>query len=321
VHYAHAVLVDDATYVNGKRVDAASASQVGAFQWVGLLGSSMTELQKYQQRFNFSDLAVEDALSGRQRPKLDVYENQVLIVLKTVSYDEKTQHISVGDLTLFVGPDFLLTVRHGEALPLRSVRADLEQHPEKLQSGPTSVVHEIIDRLVDQYVEVATKLAEDVEKIEDDVFDDETPAPASRMYFVKRELIEFSRAILPLVEPLNQLTKGAVPHINPASAPLFSDVRDHLLKVIDEAQALNEIMEAALHANLALIQVKQNEDMRKISAYVGIGAVPTMVAGIYGMNFKHLPELEWRYGYFIVMGALALVSFTMFRVFRRNKWL
>ena len=321
MHYAHAVLVDDATYLNGKRVDAASASHDGAFQWVGLLGSSMTELQRYQKRFGFNDLAVEDALSGKQRPKLDVYENQVLIVLKTVSYDEKSQHISVGDLTLFVGPDFLLTVRHGDALPLRSVRADLELHPEKLEGGPTAVVHEIIDRLVDQYVDVAAKLAEDVEKIEDDVFDDEIPAPASRMYFVKRELIEFSRAILPLVEPINQLTKGAVPHIDASSAPLFSDVRDHLLKVIDEAQALNEIMEAALHANLALIQVKQNEDMRKISAYVGIGAVPTMVAGIYGMNFKHLPELEWRYGYFIVLGALAAVSFGLFRVFRRNKWL
>ena len=321
MHYAHAVLVDDATYLNGKRVDAASASHDGAFQWVGLHDSGISELLNYQKRFSFNDLAVEDALSGKQRPKLDVYENHVLIVLKTVAYDDATQRITVGDLTLFVGPDFLLTVRHGDALPLRSVRADLELHPEKLQGGPTAVVHEIIDRLVDQYVDVAAKLAEDVEEIEDDVFDDETPAPASRMYFVKRELIEFSRAILPLVEPVNQLTKGAVPHIDPTSALLFSDVRDHLLKVIDEAQVLNEIMEAALHANLALIQVKQNEDMRKISAYVGIGAVPTMVAGIYGMNFKHLPELEWRYGYFVVLGALSIVSFALFRVFRRNKWL
>jgi magnesium transporter len=252
---------------------------------------------------------------------LDVYPEHILIVLKTVSYDAQTKRIIVGDLTLFVGPQVLLAVRHGEALPLQSVRADLEHHPDRLQGGPTAVVHEIIDRLVDQYVDVAANLAEDVEKIEDDVFDDETPAPASRMYFVKRELIEFSRAVHPLVGPLSELSDGTVTHIDPASAKLFSDVRDHLLKVIDEAQALNELMEAALHANLALIQVKQNEDMRKISAYVGIGAVPTMVAGIYGMNFKHLPELEWRYGYFIVMGALALVSFTMFRVFRRNKWL
>ena len=319
MHYAHAVLVDDAIYLNGKRVDKGHSADVGAFQWIGVHDPGIDELLKYQERFAFNDLALEDALSGKQRPKLDVYENQVLIVLKTVSYDDETKHIIVGDLTLFVGPQFILTVRHGEALPLRSARADLELHPERLQGGPTAVVHEIIDRLVDQYVEVAAKLAEDVEKIEDDVFDDETPAPASRMYFVKRELIEFSRAILPLVEPLNQLTKGAVPHIDASSAPLFSDVRDHLLKVIDEAQALNEIMEAALHANLALIQVKQNEDMRKISAYVGIGAVPTMVAGIYGMNFEHMPELRFRYGYAITLLLMAIVaSLQAFWLMRRG---
>ncbi len=321
MNYASRVLVNDATYLTGKRVDKGHSSDAGAFRWIGLHDPGIDELLKYQERFAFNDLALEDALSGKQRPKLDVYENQVLIVLKTVAYDDETKHISVGDLTLFVGSQFILTVRHGDALPLRSARADLELHPEKLKGGTTAVVHEIIDRLVDQYLDVVAKLAEDVEQIEDDVFDDEIPAPASRMYFVKRELIEFSRAVLPLVGPLSQLSAGTVPQIDPTSANLFSDIRDNLLKVIDEAQALNELMEAALHANLALIQVKQNEDMRKISAYVGIGAVPTMVAGIYGMNFKHLPELEWRYGYFIVMGALALVSFTMFRVFRRNKWL
>jgi len=321
VNYASPVLVDEAIYLNGERLADCTDAPAGAFHWIGLHDSSVNELLKYQKRFGFNDLAVEDALSGKQRPKLDVYPEHILIVLKTVSYNAQTERIIVGDLTLFVGPEVLLAVRHGEALPLQSVRADLEHHPEKLRGGPTAVVHEIIDRLVDQYVDVAANLAEDVEQIEDDVFDDETPAPASRMYFVKRELIEFSRAVLPLVGPLTQLSAGTVPQIDPASANLFSDVRDNLLKVIDEAQALNELMEAALHANLALIQVKQNEDMRKISAYVGIGAVPTMVAGIYGMNFKHLPELEWRYGYFIVMGALALVSFTMFRVFRRNKWL
>ena len=321
MHYASHVLVDEANYLQGKRLAHGIEVPADAFHWIGLHDSNVKELTKYQQRFSFSDLAVEDALSLKQRPKLDVYEKHTLIVLKIVAYDEETKRIIVGDLTLFVGPQFILTVRHGEALPLRSVRDDLEQQPEKLQGGSTVVVHEIIDRLVDQYVDVAAKLAEDVEQIEDDVFDDEVPAPASRMYFVKRELIEFSRAVLPLVGPLSQLSSGTVPNVDPASAHLFSDVRDHLLKVIDEIQALNEIMEAALHANLALIQVKQNEDMRKISAYVGIGAVPTMVAGIYGMNFKYLPELEWRYGYFIVMGALAAVSFALFRVFRRNKWL
>jgi magnesium transporter len=141
------------------------------------------------------------------------------------------------------------------------------------------------------------------------------------MYFVKRELIEFRRAVHPLVQPLDKLAAGSVPYINPESAFLFSDVRDHLLKVIDEVDALDALMDAALHANLALIQVQQNADMRKISAYVGIGAVPTMIAGIYGMNFDNMPELQWKYGYFIVVGFLGVVSLVLFRLFRRNRWL
>jgi magnesium transporter len=141
------------------------------------------------------------------------------------------------------------------------------------------------------------------------------------MYFVKRELIEFRRAVHPLVQPLDKLAAGSVPYINPESAFLFSDVRDHLLKVIDEVDALDALMDAALHANLALIQVQQNADMRKISAYVGIGAVPTMIAGIYGMNFDNMPELQWEYGYFIVVGFLGVVSLVLFRLFRRNRWL
>ena len=168
MNYASHVIVNDEIYLTGKRVDKGHSADVGAFQWIGVHDPGIDELLKYQERFAFNDLALEDALSGKQRPKLDVYENQVLIVLKTVSYDDETKHIIVGDLTLFVGSQFILTVRHGDALPLRSARADLELHPEKLQGGPTAVVHEIIDRLVDQYVDVAAKLAEDVEEIEDD---------------------------------------------------------------------------------------------------------------------------------------------------------
>jgi magnesium transporter len=315
------VLVDEATYVDGKRISSDGNGQTSAFHWIGLHESTVRELLKYQERFHFNDLAVEDALFGKQRPKIDTYKEHTLVVLKTVSYDVDTKRIIVGDLTLFIESQVLLTVRHGDALPLQSIRADLETHPERLKDGPTAVLHEIIDRLVDQYVDVANRLAEDVEVIEDDVFDDEVPSPAARMYFVKRELIEFRRAVVPLVGPLTQLADGKVPFISPTSAILFSDVRDHLLKVIDEADALNELMDAALHANLALIQVQQNEDMRKISAYVGIGAVPTMIAGIYGMNFKHIPELEWRYGYFVVVASLGAVSLWLFRLFRRNKWL
>jgi len=315
------MLVDEATYLDGARVAEGQADNGKSFSWIGLFDSTVSELHRYQDRFQLNDLAVEDALFGKQRPKIDLYNEHTLIVLKSVAYNVKTEKIIVGDLTLFIGTGMLLTVRHGDALPLQSIRADLELHPEKLKGGPSAVLHEITDRMVDQYLEVATMLTEDVNQIEDEVFDDEIPASASRMYFVKRELIEFRRAVWPLVEPLDRLAKGAVPFVSADSALLFADVRDHLLKVIDEVDTLNALMDAALHANVALIQVKQNEDMRKISSWIAIGAVPTMIAGIYGMNFEHMPELETQYGYYVVVGLLAAVSYGLFRLFRKNEWL
>jgi len=315
------MLVDEAKYIAGKRTNNGSVTGDGSFTWIGLVDATNTELTKYQRRFRLNDLAVEDALSGKQRPKLNIYREHLLLVLKTISYDIGSKRITVGDVTLFLGNDFVITVRHGDALPLRSIRANLENQPQRLQGGPTAVLHEVVDRLVDQYLGVSLRLAEDFEQIEDMVFDDEHPASAERLYFVKRELIEFRRAILPLVQPIELFAAGKVPHINPDSASLFSDVRDNLLKVIDEVELMNELMDAALHANSSLIQVQQNIDIRKISAWAAIGAVPTMIGGLYGMNFDYMPELEWRYGYFIVVGLLVVVSATLFRLFRKYKWL
>lgn len=315
------MLVDEAIYVEGKRRSDISTIGEGQFTWIGLVDATEAELQKYQRRFHLNNLAIEDAASGAQRTKLDIYQEHLFLVLKTIAYDVKTERIVVGDVALFIGDDFILTVRHGEALALRSIRADLENHPQRLMGGPTAVLHEVVDRLVDQYIGVCARIAKDVEEIEDLVFDDEKPASASRLYFVKRELIEFRRAIFPLIQPVELLASGKVAHFNTNSAPLFSDVRDHLLKVIEEVELMNELIDAALHANSSLIQVQQNTDMRKISAWVGIGAVPTMVAGIYGMNFDHMPELRWRYGYFIVVGLLVVVCGTLFRLFRKNEWL
>lgn len=315
------MLVDDAKYVAGRRSSENSASDGESFTWIGLVDASEAELQKYQRRFHLNNLAIEDAASHEQRTKLDIYPEHLFLVLKTIANDLTTERIVVGDVALFLGEEFILTVRHGNAIALRTIRADLENHPERLKGGPTAVLHEVVDRLVDQYVDVCAHIAKDVEEIEDMVFDDEKPASASRLYFVKRELIEFRRAIFPLVKPIELLAAGKVAHFNISSAPLFSDVRDHLLKVIEEVELMDELIDAALHANSSLIQVQQNTDMRKISAWVGIGAVPTMVAGIYGMNFDHMPELRWRYGYFIVVGLLVVVCGTLFRLFRKNEWL
>ena len=206
-------------------------------------------------------------------------------------------------------------------MPLATVRRDLEARPDRLSLGPTAVVHEIIDRLVDQYLAVANKIADDVRDIEDAVFDDEVPAVPHEMYAVKRELIEFRRAAAPLLEPLTRLASGKVRHINEDFRFYFSDIRDHLMRVLDQIDALDRIMEAALQANIALISVKQNEDMRKISAWVGIAAVPTMIAGIYGMNFDYIPELKWHYGYFFVWTLILGVCGGLYLRFRRIGWL
>jgi magnesium transporter len=313
------VLVDSAVYINGVRSHEVEPGS--GFTWVGLLDPKVDEMQDYQQKYSLHSLAVEDAVLGRQRPKIDVYPRHSFLILKTVMYDLTTSRIVLGDIGVFINEKLIVIVRHGDAIPMRSIRADLEKHPDRLKEGTTAVLHEVLDRLVDQYLDVAWNLQEDVERLEDMVFDDEIPAPSARLYTVKRELLEFRRAVDPLIEPLNRLASSEVPHIDPQFAPQFADVRDHLMKAIDDVNTMNDLMDAALHANLALIQVQQNVDMRKISAWVGIGAVPTMVAGIYGMNFENLPELQWKYGYYVVLGALAAVSAGLFRLFRKNNWL
>ena len=313
------MLVDSAVYINGVRSHEVEPGS--GFTWVGLLDPKVDEMQDYQQKYSLHSLAVEDAVLGRQRPKIDVYPRHSFLILKTVMYDLTTSRIVLGDIGVFINEKLIVIVRHGDTIPMRSIRADLEKHPDRLKEGTTAVLHEVLDRLVDQYLDVAWNLQEDVERLEDMVFDDEIPAPSARLYTVKRELLEFRRAVDPLIEPLNRLASSEVPHIDPQFAPQFADVRDHLMKAIDDVNTMNDLMDAALHANLALIQVQQNVDMRKISAWVGIGAVPTMVAGIYGMNFENLPELQWKYGYYVVLGALAAVSAGLFRLFRKNNWL
>lgn len=315
------MLIDQARYRNGVRIDIAADAQPNDFVWVGLAEARPAELELLAEDYNLDSLAVEDTLSGKQRPKLDIYAQHTFLLLKTVAYDTQSERVILGDVSLYVNDSMVLAVRHGDAMPLKNVRAELERNSEKLKDGPTAVLHEIVDRLVDQYMDVSAHLIEDVEQLEDSVFDDEVPSPASRLYFVKREVIEFRRAVLPLVQPIMRLAEGAVAYVDGNYALRFADVRDHLLKVIDEVEFMNELIDAALHANAALIQVKQNEDMRKISAWVGLGAVPTMVAGIYGMNFESMPELGWKYGYPIVLAGLGITCSLLFRVFRRNQWL
>lgn len=315
------MLVDEAVYIEGLRHEGHDPDGTPGFSWVGILDPTEVELSDYEHHFHFNYLALEDAVARQQRPKLDSFDDHDFLVLKTVSYDLASREISIGDVCIFYSDRTVVTVRHGEAMPLKTIRADLEARPEKLRLGTSAVIHEILDRLVDQYVEMSNRICADVDDLEDVVFNASTSAPPHLLYTVKREVVDFRRAVLPLLDPLTHLASGSARFIDKQLRFQFSDVRDHLLKVIDLLDSTERVVDATLQASIALVSVQQNADMRRISAWVGIAAVPTMVAGVYGMNFENMPELQTRWGYYVVVVIMASTCGLLFRLFRRNKWL
>lgn len=220
---------------------------------------------------------------------------------------------------LVVGHAFVVSVRHGVHGGLGDVRTELESDPERLRCGPTAVMHAVLDHVVDGYETVLDGL--DVDEIEEQVFSGALRDHSQRVYRLKREVIEFRRAVLPLVAPVGELADGTVPDVAPDLADWFRDVHDHLLRVADHLESQSSLLDSVLAANAAQVAHRQNEDMRKISSWVAIAAVPTMVAGIYGMNFDHMPELRWRYGYPAVLLLILAVCFLLYRRFRRVGWL
>jgi magnesium transporter len=229
--------------------------------------------------------------------------------------------VETGEIMLFLGNRFVVTVRRGELGPLDGLRADLERHPETLAHGPAAVLHAVMDAVVDSYGDVEAELQTDLDAIEADVFDVHSRTDVSSIYRLKREVLEVRRATEPLVEALRRLTTQDVPYVQASARPFFRDVLDNLLRVVDQVESYDRLLTDALAAHLAQATVRQNEDMRRISAWVAIAAFPTMVAGIYGMNFDHMPELRWRYGYYAVLFLMATVCLLLYRQFKRVGWL
>lgn len=323
------MLVDCAIYRNGKREDTPvdfsdaldHAREVGGFLWVGLFEPSQEEFERLAEEFKLHPLAAEDAVSAHERPKLERYDQVLFCVLKTIHYIDETSDIEVGEIMVFVGDGFVLTVRHGEGIPLGKVRHTLESaDTEILGHGPGGVLYAIVDRVVDTYEEVVQELETDIEEVEGEVFSPGRSNAAERVYKLKREVLEFRRAVLPLVDPVNFLAT-AHPHVPAEARPFFRDVHDHLLRVAERVEGFDTQLTDILNANLAQVSVQQNEDMRRISAWVAILAVPTMVAGIYGMNFRNEPELHWHFGYFYALGVMAVFCVLLYVVFRRSGWL
>jgi len=323
------VIVDCAVYENGQRRDGATpvheameaCREPGAFTWIGLYEPTEEEFDSIRREFELHELAVEDAIHAHQRPKVELYDDMVFIVLKTARYVDPTEVIKLGEILIFLGHDYIITVRHGEASDLHPVRIELERQPDLLAHGPGAVLHAIVDRVVDDYGPAIAGLGEDIDEIENQVFSDERGNPAERIYRLKREVLAFTHAAGPLVDPVDRLARGHYEVIHPEVRAYFRDVNDHLLRAHEALENYRDLLTSVLSANLAQVTVRQNEDVRKISAIVAILAVPTMIAGIYGMNFEHMPELGWTFGYPLVIAVMATICFTLYRYFKRIGWL
>ena len=332
------MIVDCAIYRDGRRTEgpadfshALAQCRRGrdAFVWIGLYEPTEKEFDRVSEEFGLHPLAVEDALNAHQRPKLEVYDDSLFMVLKPVGYEAKSDIVTSGEVMVFIGDSFVVTVRHGEEAPLAAVRHRLEEEPEMLRHGPTAVLYSIADAVVDHYVEVAGELGTDLGELEAEVFSPTgggSRHTASRIYAFKRQILEFRRATGPLAQPLARLAGGGVfsarvPFVHEKAQPFFRDVSDHLTRVNESVEGLDRLVSDVLSAHLAQMSVRQNDDMRKISAWAAMAAIPTMIAGIYGMNFDHMPELHWSVSYPAVILAMAALEVLLYRLFKHRGWL
>jgi magnesium transporter len=325
------VIIDNALYRKGVRVpldcDVADLATVrgrcgpGDFVWIGLFEPDGDELAEVADVFDLHPLAVEDAVHAHQRPKLERYEESLFLVLKTLWYVDEDDAVETGEINMFVGEDFVVSVRHGEGSDLHQARLALEQREKVLAHGPSAVVYAVCDQVVDIYDAVADELVEDVDEVEYSVFSDERTNDSARIYVLKRELAEVRRAVMPLKEPVKQFTLGDVPGIDPEAGPYFRDVGDHLARIAETVDNLDSLLSAAFEANLAQISIRQNDDMRKISAGVALFVAPTLVGSIYGMNFDHMPELGWMMGYPLALLLMVSIAGVLLVLFKKSGWL
>jgi magnesium transporter len=333
-------MVDCGIYVDGQRAPgkythAAALNKVhelerqgkDAFVWIGLHEPDEHQMQAVADVFCLHELAVEDAVHAHQRPKLERYDKTLFLVLKTVKYVEHESMVNAreivetGEIMIFVGPDFVVTVRHGEHSRLAEVRKRLDASPSILKLGPYAVMHAIADHVVDSYLDVTDLIETDIDAMEEDIFSPRTQTNIECIYLLKREVVELRRAVGPLTVALQRLTTDHTELIDVEVRRYMRDVLDHQIQASDRITSYDEMLSSLVNAALGKVAMQQNVDMRKISAWVAIAAVPTAIAGIYGMNFDHMPELHWAWGYPAVLLLMVIVCTALHRVFRHNNWL
>ncbi|MFC6238533.1 magnesium and cobalt transport protein CorA [Longivirga aurantiaca] len=311
---------DDARVLASLWLEAKEAGP-DSFVWLGLRNVEHAELTRAADVLGLDELLVEDALSVTQRAKVEVDGDRVTAVFKILGYVEETSDVETGQIAVFVGPSFVLSVRMGEPGDLRDMRSRLEGDFELLQAGPLAVLHGILDVVVDGYISVAEELGVDIEQIEEQVFSPERTDDAATIYKLKRENLELRRAVEPLTPVADALVRGRLIPIPEVLGPYYRDLGDHLLRAADLSTQHDNLLGAALEASRSRQAVQQNEDMRKISAWVAIAAIPTAIAAIYGMNFDDMPELRWDLGYPAVMIVIFSGMFALYRAFKRSGWL
>lgn len=328
------MIVDCALYSGGKRHaeklhidDALEACQSAddTFVWIGLHEPTQAEFDAVASEFELHPLAVEDAIKAHQRSKLERYGNSLFLVFKTARYDDDAEAIEFSEIQLFAGDRFVITVRHGQASALAPVRHDLESDPERLALGPVAVMHAILDRVVDDYRPVLDGLDQDIAEIEGEVFGPERTNPAERIYKLRRQVLDMYRNVQPLIDPLERLQSGEYAYAFSAAGvelgPYFRDIHDHLRRETARIEIQRDLLSEVLNVNLTHVSVQQNEDMRRISGWVAIAAVPTMLAGLWGMNFEHMPELDEWWGYPLALTIMVGSAVVLFRWLRSRHWI
>ena len=327
------MIVDRAVYRDGRRTaepdDFAglhAACQVrDAVGWLGLVEPSKEEFAAVAREFDLHELAVEDAVKAHQRPKLERYGDTLFLVLRPARYVDETETVLFGEVAIFVGPQFVITVRHGEAPELGPVRRRLEARPDLLRRGALTIAYAIVDHVVDGYQPVVAGLENDIDEIEDEVFGARVTV-SRRIYELTREVIEFQRATAPLEGILARLMEE--PGVDEEERRYLRDVHDHAIRVREQAHAFRALLQNILSVNLTLetkalseASHAQNEQVKRISAWAAILFAPTLVGTIYGMNFEHMPELDWRLGYPFALALMVLISVGLYSIFRRRHWI
>ncbi|TGD88013.1 magnesium/cobalt transporter CorA [Mycolicibacterium sp. CH28] len=333
-------MVDCAIYVEGQRLPgkythAAALAKVHeletqgqtAFVWLGLHEPDEHQMESVAQTFNLHPIAVEDAVHAHQRPKVERYDDALFLVLKTVKYvahesvAQARQIVETGEIMVFVGADYVVTVRHGDHTGLAGLRQHLETEHIQLALGPYAVMHGIAEHVVESYLEVAQLMECDIDTIEEEAFSPDLKTDIAQIYMLKREVVEMRRAVNPLTAALQKITTDHKDLMTKEVTRYMRDVLSLQSQAGDQISSYDELLSSLVQAELAKVGLQQNLDMRKISAWVAIAAVPTMIAGIYGMNFDNMPELHWQWGYPLVLSLMASVCGFLYFNFRRNHWL